>query len=105
MHPDNCTRSYDRITRRRFLKTTAAAGGLYAASVVPACVLGANAPSNRINVGLIGCGHQSQRIVPSFLVHDDMHMVAVCDVNRSGVGYYYPDQVLGRLSADGVLCG
>jgi hypothetical protein len=37
-------------------------------------------------VCLIGCGHQSQRIVPSFLVHYDMQMVAVCDVRRSGVG-------------------
>ncbi len=86
-------------TRRRFLKTAAAAGGLYAASIVPATVFGKNAPSNRINVGLIGCGHQSQRDVPSFLVHDDMQMVAVCDVNRSGIGYYYPDQVLGRETA------
>ena len=87
-------------TRRRFLKTSAAtAGAVCAASVVPASVFGANAPSNRINVGLIGCGHQSQRIVPSFLVHEDMQMVAVCDVNRSGLGYYYPDQVLGRETA------
>ena len=84
-------------TRRQFLKT--AASGLCAAAVVPATVFGKNAPSNRINVGLIGCGHQSQRDVPSFLVHDDMQMVAVCDVNRSGLGYYYPDQVLGRETA------
>jgi len=62
-------------------------------------VFGANAPSKRINVGLIGCGHQSQRIVPSFLVHDDMQMIAVCDVNRQSKGYYYPDQVLGRETA------
>jgi predicted dehydrogenase len=37
--------------------------------------------------------------VPSFLVHRDVQVVAVCDVNRSGVGYYYPDQVLGRETA------
>ena len=87
-------------TRRRFLKTVgAAAGACCAPALVPASVLGANAPSNRIHVGLIGCGHQSQRIVPSFLVHDDVQMLAVCDVNRRGVGYYYPDQVLGRETA------
>jgi len=87
-------------TRRRFLKTVAAAAGAcYAPAFVPAGVLGANAPSNRITVGLIGCGHQSQRIVPSFLVHDDVQMVAVCDVNRQGYGYYYPDQLLGRETA------
>ena len=26
-------------------------------------------------------------------------MVAVCDVRRSGIGYYWPDQVLGRETA------
>ena len=76
-------------TRRRFLKTAAGTFGL--PFVVAARALGANAPSNRINVGLIGCGHQSQRIVPSFLVHDDVQMLAVCDVNRRGLGYYWPD--------------
>ncbi len=94
------TRTGRSSTRRRFLKTAAAAAGAWcAATVVPARVRGAMAPSNRINVGLIGCGHQSQRIVPSFLVHTDMQMVAVCDVRRCGVGYYYPDQVLGRETA------
>ena len=94
------TRQRRSTTRRRFLKTLVSATSAgYLASVVPSRVLGAKAPSNRINVGLIGCGHQSQRDVPSFLTHDDMQMLAVCDVNRSGVGYYYPDQVLGRETA------
>ena len=84
--------------RRRFLKM-AAAGAFSAPFVVPSTLLGSSAPSNRINVGLIGCGHQSQRIVPSFLVHEDVQMVAVCDVRRSGIGYYWPDQVLGRETA------
>ncbi len=85
------------ITRRRFVKAAAgAAGALCLPAAVPATVFGANAPSNRINVGQIGCGHQSQRIVPSFLVHDDVQMLAACDVNRQGRGYYWPDQVLGR---------
>lgn len=83
--------------RRGFLKTAAALGaGLAVPDIVPRSVFGAAAPSNRIHVGQIGCGHQSQRIVPSFLVHDDVQILAACDVNRSGVGYYYPDQVLGR---------
>ena len=87
-------------TRRGFLKTAATTAGAFTfPSIVPASVLGANAPSKRINIGLIGCGHQSQRTVPSFLVHEDMQMVAVCDVRKSGVGYYYPDQVLGWETA------
>lgn len=86
--------------RRDFLKTAVGAMSVAVAPyIVPRSVFGATAPSNRINVGLIGCGHQSQRIVPSFLVHEDMQMLAVCDVNRRGLGYYYPDQVLGRETA------
>ncbi|MEN6496649.1 MAG: Gfo/Idh/MocA family oxidoreductase, partial [Thermoguttaceae bacterium] len=84
-------------SRRQFLKTTAAlASTLAVPQVVPQSVFGATAPSNRITVAQIGCGHQSQRIVPSFLVHDDVQIVAACDVNRRGVGYYHPTQVLGR---------
>ncbi len=87
-------------TRRRFLKTAATAvGGFSLPALVPSRVLGANPPSNRITVGAIGCGHQSQRDIPSFLVHDDCQILAVCDVNRAGLGYYYPDQVLGRETA------
>ncbi len=89
-----------RATRRRFLGTAVAAtGGWCLPTLVPAGVLGARAPSRRIQVGLIGCGHQSQRIVPSFLVHEDVRIVAVCDVNRQSDGYYHPGQVLGRETA------
>lgn len=98
---DNASRRQDRLSSRRsFLKTTAAlASAVALPEIVPQSAWGATAPSNRINVAQIGCGHQSQRIIPSFLVHDDMQMLAVCDVNRSGLGYYYPDQVLGRETA------
>jgi hypothetical protein len=83
-------------SRRRFLKAAAA---LAMPCLVPRSVFGAAAPSNRVHVGLVGCGHQSQRIVPSFLLHEDVQILAVCDVHRRGVGYYYPDQVLGRETA------
>lgn len=89
-----------RVSRRDFVKSAAAmASAVAAPQIVPRSVFGAAAPSNRIHVGQIGCGHQSQRIIPSFLVHDDVQIVAACDVNRSGLGYYYPDQVLGRETA------
>lgn len=98
MMSDNASpRNSLRRSRRQFLKTTAAlASALAVPQVVPQSVFGASAPSNRINMAQIGCGHQSQRIVPSFLVHDDVQILAACDVNRRGVGYYYPTQVLGR---------
>lgn len=86
--------------RRCFLKAVVrTAPALAVPQIVPRSVFGAAVPSNRIHVGQIGCGHQSQRIVRSFLVHEDVQILAVCDVNRSGKGYYYPDQVLGRETA------
>jgi predicted dehydrogenase len=100
MEPRNRTHQPSTATRRRFLQTAAAAAGVFSLpAVVPSRVLGANPPSNRITVGVIGCGHQSQRDIPSFLVHDDCQILAVCDVNRAGLGYYYPDQILGRETA------
>ena len=52
---DKLARTFSNQSRRDFLKTGAAAvGTAFAAHIVPASVLGANAPSNRINVGVIG---------------------------------------------------
>ena len=45
-------------SRRRFLRTTATAAAVAAPYIVPASVFGAQAPSNRINVGCIGAGNQ-----------------------------------------------
>ena len=87
------------FNRRDWLKTSfkttsATALSTAAPSIVPATVFGANAPSHRITLGLIGCGHQSQRIVPAFLAHADARIVAVCDVNRESAGYWVPDAIL-----------
>jgi predicted dehydrogenase len=87
-------------TRRHFLKTAtrlsaAAAAPLFA----PASLFGANAPSNRINVGFIGCGNQSTIDLPAFLGHADCQVLAVCDVNTASHGYRTPDQFLGRKPA------
>jgi len=74
----------DTLTRRQMLKTAGAAGILSLfPSIVPASVLGKHAPSNRINVGLIGMGrHADYSNLPAFLHSDDTHVVAVCDVDR-----------------------
>lgn len=88
------------LTRRRFLKT---AGVLSAAAgmpwIVPSSVFGAKAPSNRVNIGFIGCGNQSTIDLPAFLGHDDCQILAVCDVNTASHGYRTPDQFLGRKPA------
>jgi predicted dehydrogenase len=82
------------------LRTAAlAAGGLAAPTIVPPRVFGRQVPSNRVRLGVIGCGHQSTRVIPAFLACDDAEIVAVCDVNRGGTGYYHPGQFLGRDAA------
>jgi len=82
------------MKRRAFLKASAAAIGL--PHFVPRSVFAANAPSNRINVGFIGCGNQSTLDLPAFLANDDVQVLAVCDVNTASHGYRDEKQFLGR---------
>jgi predicted dehydrogenase len=76
------------INRRNFLKTTAK--GAIATSlaitgfptIVPASVLGKNAPSNRINVGAIGTGRISRdHDIPGTIQHEMANIMAVCDLD------------------------
>jgi len=71
------------MNRRRFLKQTAAGVGLVAFPyVVPRTVFGAEAPSDRIVLGFIGCGKQSKHLLRSFLNSPGTQVVANCDVDR-----------------------
>ena len=87
----------NKLTRRDFVATAGAA--VLAPALVPSSVFGANAPSNRINVALIGCGNQSRVDLPSMLRQADAQVVAVCDVNRGSDGYARPEHFLGREPA------
>jgi predicted dehydrogenase len=81
-------------SRRAFLKATACA--IAAPTIVPRSVFGANAPSNRINLGFIGLGKQSKVDLPAFLKNEDVQVLAVCDVNKGSFGYNDPKDFLGR---------
>lgn len=68
------------ISKRRFLKTGALAVAL--PSIIPARLLGANAPSNTITVGLIGTGqHGINQNLTGFLAQSDAKILMVCDVD------------------------
>jgi len=75
------------ISRRQFIKT---AVGTAAASVafpylVPSSALGGSgvaAPSERITLGFIGTGKQSQHLMRSFLNSPGTHVLAGCDVDK-----------------------
>ena len=69
------------LSRREFLRNAAFAGvALGFPTIVPPTVFGQNAPSNRINMGLVGMGLQMaghQRLMTS---RNDVQVLAVCDV-------------------------
>lgn len=71
-----------KITRRSFLKRTAAAGALSAfPAIIPSGVLGRNGqvpPSDRANIGLISCGNRSGVSI-DYHHYEKSQIVAVCD--------------------------
>ena len=73
----------DQISRRSFLKTSAigASGAIVAPVVVPSSFFGANAPSNQILVGAIGCGRQGRGVMSGIIRNADTRIVAVCDLD------------------------
>jgi predicted dehydrogenase len=76
-------KNQSQITRRSFLKGTAATGATFAIpAIVPTSVFGANAPSNRIVMGAIGVGSQGTGDMQGFLGKPEVQMVAVCDVEK-----------------------
>jgi myo-inositol 2-dehydrogenase/D-chiro-inositol 1-dehydrogenase len=68
------------MNRRQFLKTT----GLLAAGplIVPRHLFGADAPSKKIGIGMIGMGRQAYHAnLPAFLKSPDCVVIAICDVD------------------------
>jgi len=75
------------LSRRSFLKTTAAAAaGAGFPTIVPSTVFGQNAPSNRINIGAIGVGRISRgHDLPGIWKYDNARIIAVCDLDEHRV--------------------
>ena len=68
------------LTRRKFLGATATA--IAGFSLVPRHVLGGPkfvAPSEKINIAIIGCGGQGQTNVRTLFNHEDAQIIAVAD--------------------------
>ena len=71
-------------SRREFLKTAILAGAaLGFPTILPSRVFGQNAPSNRLNIGLIGMGGQMGGHANSMLGNSSVQVLAVSDVYRS----------------------
>lgn len=76
-----------RITRRGFVRGAAGiAAAVAAPMIVPARAFGANAPSNRIHVGHIGCGRIARgHDMPGVANSGLADVVAVCDLDKNRV--------------------
>lgn len=76
----NQTPNFD---RRGFLRMSGLAGAAIGfPTIIPARVLGADAPSNKINILQIGCGRIGRDMdMPGFLRQKDARLVAVCDLD------------------------
>lgn len=72
------------MNRRNFIKNTSYGmmGAIAAPTVLSSFVMGNSAPSNRINVAMIGCGrHGTQVNIPQILESNNAQIIAVCDVD------------------------
>ena len=71
------------LSRRGFIKASAAAFSI--PYIVPSSVFGANAPSNRINVGAIGTGRMGRGDIMDIIGFDEVRIIAACDVDKNRV--------------------
>jgi predicted dehydrogenase len=98
----NCDEKKERegkITRRKFLGATAAAVTSF--SIVPRHVLGGTrfvAPSEKINIGIIGCGGQGQTNVRNLFREAEAQIIAVADPSEfHDLHAFYYKSNAGRL--------
>jgi len=74
------------LSRRSFLKMTAAGTAFAFPAIVPPSALGAGektAPSERITMGIIGTGGQGIGNMRGFMMQRDVQVLAVCDVDKA----------------------
>src|ERR1700744_6532011 len=74
-------------TRRSFLKSVVrgSAGLAVLPSIVPARLLGAEAPNKKIQVAQIGCGRMGRSDLQNVLLEPLVRVVAVCDLDTRRV--------------------
>ncbi len=70
-------------SRRKFLRVSGLAGAAFGfPTIIPSRVLGADAPSNKINILQIGCGRIGRDMdMPGILKQNAARMTAVCEID------------------------
>ncbi len=76
-----------KLSRRTVIKGLTVAA-IAPPDIVPAAVLGPDSPSNQITMGFIGTGNNGTGWLKEFLKDNRVRVIAVCDVNREGPGYW-----------------
>ncbi|HOC67487.1 MAG TPA: Gfo/Idh/MocA family oxidoreductase [Candidatus Hydrogenedentes bacterium] len=72
------------LNRREFMKRGIAVSAAFGIpTIVPSLVFGENAPSNRVNVGLVGCGNIGNYHKNWLKQYPDTRIVAVADAYKS----------------------
>src|SRR5881398_2576104 len=94
-----------RSTRREFFKTGAAAAAVF--TIVPRHVLGGRgfvAPSDKVNIALIGAGGQGRTNARALFRLEDAQIVAVADPAESvSLERFYYKGTGGRAPAQGEI--
>ena len=67
-----------KLSRRDFVGTAAAATAF---TIVPQSVLGQSAPSNLVNIAVVGSGGHGAFVVTQMLKAGGINVVALCDVD------------------------
>ena len=93
------------LSRRKFLNYAAASAA--ALAIVPRHVLGGKkliAPSDRLNVAVIGTGGQGINNIRRLLQFPDVQIISICDVNEySDYSRFYYGGTAGRIPALAVI--
>ena len=75
---------HSKLSRRHFLGLAGAAVAF--PTIIPSSALGRGdtpAPSNRIALGVIGCGNQGGNDTKAFLAEKQCQVIATCDVDKN----------------------
>src|SRR5580692_12779358 len=93
-------------SRRSFLKA-AVRGGVGLAilpNIIPSRLLGADAPSKKINVAQIGCGRMGRSDLGNVMNESRARVVAVCDLdsNRLAAGKKMAEDYYAAQNEQGV---
>jgi predicted dehydrogenase len=95
------------MKRRKFINSslTAATGALIMPTIIPASVIGKNPPSDKINIGWIGCGRQGRGDVAGAMRFNQAVFVAVADVDskRAELGKKYIEDGYKRRGNDNLV--